>query len=117
MLDKISNLFKKTAAKKTTNLWVISSVTFSDETRTETGSGGFFWLNPSASKEDAVAAFEHEVNNFKGDDARIRLVHMSVPAHLDAPGVTDYLDDRLDEIEVHATALKQTDTFSGPVRA
>lgn len=70
----------------------------------EQGGGGFDWYD---SLEDAVRGFYAERDAWRGTSSRIRLVTVDdVPLALTNEGVTDYLDRRIDDLEVHLPARK-----------
>lgn len=69
----------------------------------EQTSGGFDWYPVEA---DARTGFDREKADWEAGDvrvagmgARVRLVEVRVPAHLNGPDVTEWLDDRIDLIE------------------
>lgn len=80
----------------TRTVWVVSWVYWNGD---EQGGGGFWWI---PDRGTALEQFNREKDQWQGITARIRLVSIDVPVHLDGEALTRYIDhpDVLERIEV-----------------
>lgn len=84
---------------------VISWVNYAGGEQT---SGGFDWYYQAEQADDR---FDDEVAYFVGGEVVIRRVDVpDVPADLDDEELTNYLDERIDDLEVHLPALRVHDS-------
>ena len=71
----------------------------------EQGGGGFNWWE-TEHRAEAEKAFEQEPSQWDDTPVRVRLLDVQVPERLTGQELTDWLDDRIDDLEFYLPVVK-----------